>query len=96
MHRGSSKGRRTKSRRPETLPLSASPALTIRLEVLRAGHGEVFTRRVPSGTLLRSVLRSVGQATEGAAVLRGERPVPLDLPLERDEEFTVIPTFSGG
>ncbi len=96
MHRGSSKGRRERSRPPETLPLSASQTLTVHLELARAGRSETFTLQVARGTLLRQALRSVGQAAEGAAVLQNGRPVPLDLPLERAGRFTVIPTFSGG
>ena len=96
MHRGSSKGRRGRTRRPETLPLSASPVLTIHLEIARAGASEVHRLRLPRGTLVRQALRTVGQAAEGAAVLRDGVPVPLDLPLDRNERFTVIPTFSGG
>ncbi|MCI4348097.1 MAG: hypothetical protein L3J97_05705 [Thermoplasmata archaeon] len=63
---------------------------------MRAGQSERHTRWVPKGTQLRVVLRSIGQAVEGSAVLDGDRPVPLDLPLERNARFTVIPTFSGG
>jgi len=96
MHRGSSKGPRGQTRRPETLPLSASPIIRVQLEVARAGRSERRTVRVPKGTPLRVVLRSIGQAVEGSAVLWGDRPVPLDLPLERSVRLTVIPTFSGG
>ena len=96
MHRGSSKGRRGTAPGPERLPLSASPTLRIELEVTRAGRSDRHTIRVPSGTLLRSVLRSIGQAAEGSAVLLGDRPVPLDLRLEKNARFRVIPTFSGG
>ncbi|MGA7860740.1 MAG: hypothetical protein WCB19_02655 [Thermoplasmata archaeon] len=66
------------------------------MEVARAGHSDRHTLRVPRGTPLRAVLRSIGQAAEGSAVLSGGRPVPLDLPLEKSARFTVIPTFSGG
>jgi sulfur carrier protein ThiS len=96
MHRGSSKGSRGKTPRPESLPLSASPTLRIHLEVVRAGRSSRHTLTVPAGTPLRAVLRSIGQPAEGSAVLSGGRPVPLDLPLEKSARFTVIPTFSGG
>ena len=96
MHRGSSKGPRGEPRRSENLPLSASPSVRIRLEVVRAGHSEFHTLRVSKGTLLRVVIRSIGQSVEGSAVLSGNRPVPLDLPLEKSGRFLVIPTFSGG
>ena len=96
MHRGSSKGPRDKSRRPEHLPLSASPALTIQLDVTRAGRADHHTVHVLPGTPLRVALRSIGQSVEGSAVLLDDRPVPLDLPLEKNSRFTVIPTFSGG
>jgi sulfur carrier protein ThiS len=66
------------------------------LEIVRAGQSDVRTIRVPKGTVLRAVLRSVGQSVEGSAVLAGERPVPLDLPLEKSARYVVIPTFSGG
>jgi sulfur carrier protein ThiS len=96
MHRGSSKGPGGNTPRPETLPLSASPTVCIRLEVTRAGRSDRHTVRVAKGTPLRVVLRSIGQAAEGSAVLSGDRPVPLDLPVEKNARFTVIPTFSGG
>ncbi len=96
MHRGSSKGPRGKPRRPESLPLSAPPSVRIQLVVARAGRSERHTVEVPVGTPVRAVLRSIGQAAEGSAVLSGDRPVPLDLPLEKNGRFTVIPTFSGG
>jgi sulfur carrier protein ThiS len=95
MHRGSSKGTR-EDRVPEILPLSASPPLEIRFEIVRAGASASRTLSVPPGTLLRQALRALGHAPEGCAVLRGDRPVPLDLELEADGSFTVIPTFSGG
>ena len=96
MHRGSSKGPRGKPRRPGHLPLSASPLVTIHLEIARAGHSDHRTVHVPTGTPLRVVLRSIGQSVEGSAVLSDDRPVPLDLPLEKEGRFTIIPTFSGG
>jgi sulfur carrier protein ThiS len=96
MHRGSSKGPRGEAPRPERLPLSASPTIRVELMVARAGRSDRHTVRVPKGTPLRLVLRSIGQAAEGSAVLEGDRPVPLDLPLDRNGRFTVIPTFSGG
>lgn len=95
MHRGSSKGTRT-DRVPEILPLSASPLLEVRFETVRAGTSVTRTVPLAAGTLLREALRSIGQAPEGCAVLRGERPVPLDLPITEAGTFTVIPTFSGG
>jgi sulfur carrier protein ThiS len=96
MHRGSSKGPRGEAPRPESLPLSASPNLRIELTVARGGRSDRHIIRVPKGTSLRVALRSIGMAAEGSAVLNGDRPVPLDLPLERNARFTVIPTFSGG
>ena len=96
MHRGSSKGPRGEAPRPEPLPLSASPRLRVQLTVARAGRSQRYTVRVAPGTLLRDVLRSLGQAAEGSAVLENDRPVPLDLPLQRNARYTVIPTFSGG
>ena len=95
MHRGSSKGTRT-GRVPEILPLSASPLLEVRLETARGGTSTVRTVPVATGTLLRDVLRSIGQPPEGCAVLRGDRPVPLDLPITEATTFLIVPTFSGG
>jgi sulfur carrier protein ThiS len=96
MHRGSSKGPRGKPPRPGNLPLSAPPTVRIRLTVARAGRSEEHSVQVPKGTPLRVVLRAIGQSIEGSAVLSEDHSVPLDLPLERDAQFTVIPTFSGG
>jgi sulfur carrier protein ThiS len=98
MHRGSSKGARPTDRVPEILPLSASPPAMVRveLEVARAGRSEHHSVEVPRGSTLRAALRLIGQAGEGCAVLEGQRPVPLDLPLVSPSRFTVVPTFSGG
>ncbi len=96
MHRGSSKGGRGRARPTESLPLSASPLLDVEFELVRAGRSEIRRLRVASGTPLRIALRSIGQAPEGSAVLCGDRPVPLDEPIDREGRFTVIPTFSGG
>jgi sulfur carrier protein ThiS len=95
MHRGSSKGTR-QDRVPEILPLSASPLLDVRFDIVRGGSSVTRTLPLPPGTPLRHALRMLGHAPEGCAVLRGDRPVPLDLPIETAATFTVIPTFSGG
>ncbi len=87
------------SAHPETLPLSASaPPATVEVEfeITRASRVESVRLTVPHGTLVRTVLRSIGQAPEGCAVLEGERPLPLDTPLMRSVRLLVVPTFSGG
>jgi sulfur carrier protein ThiS len=96
MHRGSSKGPRGHPPGPEPLPLSASRTILVHLTVERAGRAEHHSVRVTAGTPLRVVLRTIGQAAEGSAVLSRGRSVPLDVPLESDMRLTVIPTFSGG
>jgi len=95
MHRGSSKGART-DRVPEILPLSASPLLEVVFETVRGSSSVRRTVPVAPGTLIREALRATGQAPEGCAVLRGDRPVPLDLAITEPATFTVVPTFSGG
>jgi len=97
MHRGSSKGPRGPSRAPGTLPLSASPRrVAVVLEVTRGGAVERHRLRVPVGTLVRAVLREIGRAPEGCAVLRDDASVPLDTPIVAPTRFVVVPTFSGG
>jgi sulfur carrier protein ThiS len=96
MHRGSSKGTGGRAPRPESLPLSASPLLRIELVVTRANRSDRHIVQVPQGTTLREALRSIGQVSEGSAVLARGRPIPLDLRLEKRGRFIVIPTFSGG
>ena len=98
MHRGSSKGADAKSARPETLPLSASspPKIRIEFEITRAARSETIQVETAPGTLLRTVLHSIGQAPEGCAVLEGDRPIPLDTPLEHSVHLVLVPTFSGG
>lgn len=98
MHRGSSKGARPVDRAAEHLPLSASPPPTVRIEfeIARAGRNVTRLVEVPAGSTLRVALRSIGQPAEGCAVLQGDQPVPLDLPLATAGRFTVVPTFSGG
>jgi sulfur carrier protein ThiS len=98
MHRGSSKDVSGVSRTTETLPLSASAprAVTVVLELTRAGTVERRRLRIPVGTTVRAALLRVGQAPEGSAVLLDDTPVPLDLPIERPLRLTVVSTFSGG
>ncbi len=97
MHRGSSKGAAPPGPPPETLPLSASPpGVRITVELTRAGRVELRELEVPSGTLVRAMLRAVGQRGEGCAVLVDGTPIPLDTPLTGAVRLTVVPTFSGG
>ncbi len=98
MHRGSSKGSGETSAGPEILPLSASPGGRVRveIEVARAGRSSVVTLEVPAGTTVRTLLRQLGQAPEGSAVLVRDTPISLDTAVETDIRLTVVPTFSGG
>ncbi len=97
MHRGSSKGEAAERRSPETLPLSASrPSIEVVVEVARAGRPEIRREEVLPGTTVRELLRRIGRAPEGCAVLVDEVSVPLDLPLEHAVRLVVVPTFSGG
>jgi sulfur carrier protein ThiS len=68
----------------------------VTVEIARAGRSERRTVRVRSGSLVRDVVRLVGQAPEGCAVLVEGVSVPLDAPLEGPVVLTVLPTFSGG
>jgi sulfur carrier protein ThiS len=68
----------------------------VTLEITRGASVELRRVRVPPGTLVRAVLRSVELAPEGSAVLDGETPIPLDTPIERPIRLVVVPTFSGG
>ncbi len=97
MHRGSSKDAAGRPPATESLPLSASaPELGVVLAMTRAGSVELRSLTVRSGTTVRSVLRRIGAAPEGCAVLDGETPVPLDTPVDRTMRLTVVSTFSGG
>jgi sulfur carrier protein ThiS len=96
MHRGSSKGPGAVPPPPEPLPLSASGTVAVEVEVARAGRPSVHLHRVRAGTLVKELVRAVGEAPEGSAVLLDGVPVPLDLPLERPVRLVVVPTFSGG
>jgi sulfur carrier protein ThiS len=100
MHRGSSKGTRRKRPVPETLPLSASPSprfVSVEIDVARGRkHAALVTLPVEVGTPIRQLLRSLGHAPEGSAVLLDGVAIPLDTRVERAARFTVVPTFSGG
>ena len=97
MHRGSSKGPAAPAAAPETLPLSASPALVrVELEWVRAGRRELRVVDLPPDSPVRAALRATGWAAEGCAVLDGDTPIPLDAPVEAGHRLTVVPTFSGG
>ncbi len=97
LHRGSSKDARDETPAPETLPLSASPSrVSVEVEVLRSGRCRRARFDVPTGTLVRTLVRMAGETPEGCAVLRDETPLPLDSPIEETVRLTVVPTFSGG
>jgi len=97
MHRGSSKGVPTEPGAPEPLPLSASTGpITVTLCLTRGRAVERLDLTVARGTLVRAALRSAGRSPEGSAVLLDDVPIPLDTPIDRALELTVIPTFSGG
>ena len=98
MHRGSSKDGRGPPPATGSLPLSASPPpeLEVVLELTRGGGTDLRSVRVPAGTRLRTVLKGLGLAAEGSAVLLDGVSVPLDLSIDRPLRLTVVPTFSGG
>ena len=98
MHRGSSKDVRARPRTTESLPLSASPSRSVPVvvEITRAGEIARHRLRVAPGTLVRAVVRQVGLAPEGSAVLAEDTPIPLDTPIEGPVRLVVVPTFSGG
>jgi len=97
MHRGSSKGGRGRPATPETLPLSApSGPIEVTVEIARAGRSVRRTVEVRPGGLVRDVVREVGQAPEGCAVLVQGTSIPLDTPITAPLRLTVVPTFSGG
>lgn len=99
MHRGSSKDGEGGALPPETLPLSASrpSLLVVDVEVARAGHdGDRRREEVEAGTTVRELLRRMGRAPEGCAVLLDDVSVPLDRPIDRPLSLRVVPTFSGG
>ncbi len=97
MHRGSSKDGEANGLPSETLPLSASPSpVDVEVEIARAGRSEVRREVVAGGTRVRDLLRRIGLAPEGCAVLVGDVSIPLDSPLERPVHLVVVPTFSGG
>ncbi|MCI4333424.1 MAG: MoaD/ThiS family protein [Thermoplasmata archaeon] len=55
-----------------------------------------MTVSVAPGTPVRQLLRSLGHAPEGSAVLVDGVPVPLDTRIVAPVRFTIVPTFSGG
>ena len=96
MHRGSSKGSGLDGPPPESLPLSASASVSVEVEVVRARGSQVHARTVRAGTLVKELVRSVGEAPEGSAALVDGMSVPLDTPVDRPLRLVVVPTFSGG
>ncbi|HLN51155.1 MAG: hypothetical protein ACLQD9_01460 [Thermoplasmata archaeon] len=88
---------RGRSPTPETLPLSAPPApIEVTIDIARAGRSVRRTVAVAPGSLVRDLVRLAGHAPEGCAVLIGGVSVPLDTPVVRPVELTIVPTFSGG
>ncbi len=98
MHRGSSKGAQDPLRSPESLPLSASAArlIPVDLEVTRAGRSIDHHLELPGGTRVRDALRRIDLPPEGCLVLDDGRSLPLDAPLDRPRRLQIVPTHSGG
>ena len=96
MHRGSSKGGGASRPPPEHLPLSASASVDVQVEVARAGPTTVRSLTVPVGTLVKELVRAVGESPEGCAVLVEGVSQPMDLAVRTPAHFVIVPTFSGG
>ncbi len=99
MHsRGSKEKGTTDLRRdpPSSRTSPPSAEIEVLVEVARAGRSTVRSERVVAGTLVKELLRRVGQAPEGSAVLVDGRSVPLDTPLSEPVRLVIVPTFSGG
>ncbi|HEV8050647.1 MAG TPA: MoaD/ThiS family protein [Thermoplasmata archaeon] len=61
-----------------------------------ARPGPASVHWVRPGTPVRTLLRELGHAAEGSAVLIDGVSVPLDTPIETPTRLVVVPTFSGG
>ncbi len=70
--------------------------IPVEVEVARAARTRFEHREVPAGTEVRELVRSVGEAPEGVAVLVDGRSIPLDTPIDAPVRLLVVPTFSGG
>ncbi|HTT73570.1 MAG TPA: MoaD/ThiS family protein [Thermoplasmata archaeon] len=66
------------------------------VEIRRGGGVRTERRAVAPGTRVRELVRSLGVAPEGCAVLIDAVSVPLDTPLTDPVTLVVVPTFSGG
>jgi sulfur carrier protein ThiS len=95
MHLGSSNAPRGQAPAAGSLPLSAS-GLPVEVEIARGRVAERRVVHVAAGSQVRAVLRELGLAPEGCAVLVDGTSVPLDTPIDRPLALTVVPTFSGG
>lgn len=98
MHRRSSRGAPDVPRASDALPLRGLPRaqIAVVVEVTRAGRVDRHELTVEAGVPIRVVLRKIGQAPEGSAVLVDDTPVPLDRTIDGPTRLTVVPTFSGG
>jgi sulfur carrier protein ThiS len=77
-------------------PHAARSEVEVVVELVRANGTRRLVHRVSAGTPVRSLLRELGQAPEGSAVLVDGISVPLDTPIEGPLRLTIVSTFSGG
>ena len=66
------------------------------VEIVRGAGARERVVRVAAGAQVRAVLRTLGEAPEGSAVLVDGISIPLDTTIDRPLRLTVVPTFSGG
>lgn len=96
MHHKDSTGPKAGQPGQPAFPPGTPGGVSVTVEIVRGARATTFERRVAPGTLVREVVRSVGEAPEGSAVLVDGTSIPLDTPVERPLRLVVVPTFSGG
>ncbi|HTT17017.1 MAG TPA: hypothetical protein VMH49_06660 [Thermoplasmata archaeon] len=70
--------------------------IEVDVEVARGRASRTVQKVVVVGTLVKQVVRDVGESPEGSAVLRDGVSIPLDTPLTVPVRLVIVPTFSGG
>jgi sulfur carrier protein ThiS len=68
----------------------------MRVKARTVPKGEEAQLELPEGATAAHLVRELGLPTVACIVIRGDRPIPIDEPLEEGDDLEVVYVASGG